>query len=121
VTRAKKVVTVALVAFVTLVVLDFSAISPWGILIRPDPMWVGDNGVIEDMACDYTTVLKTATVFIMTNVVHDALRSIDLAVLHPASGPPTFRPAPACGRRAPFSEWVTNSTVLLSSKVQVKY
>jgi hypothetical protein len=65
VTRAKKVVTVALVAFVTLVVLDFSAISPWGILIRPDPMWVGDNGVIEDMACDYATVLKTATVFII--------------------------------------------------------
>ncbi len=54
-----------IVALVVLVVLGLPTLSPWAILIRADPMYADDDNIIENMACDYSSGLRIATVFII--------------------------------------------------------
>lgn len=40
-------------------------ISPYGLLIREDPMYAAPSNVVEDIACVYFTGLSTKTIFKM--------------------------------------------------------
>jgi hypothetical protein len=42
-------------------------VTSQGLLLRADPMFVDDRGVIEHMACVYYSALKSETVYVIHN------------------------------------------------------
>lgn len=48
---------------VVLVVLGFALFSPWAFLVRYDPLYVNDEAAVENLACSYSTGVRSATIF----------------------------------------------------------